>query len=113
MPDVRGSPALRPSPLVPGMWKMSVPKFVPTSGGMHSWSKRVRPTVPSRTRVGESVHVVPTVASLTLVSPTPDPSPKPYPPAPPLWGLPSHMSDVTVAFIWLYFPQTWAAEPRL
>ena len=58
IPDVRGSPPLRPAPLVPGMWNTSVPKFVPTSGGTHSWSKRVRPRVPSSTRVGESVHVV-------------------------------------------------------
>jgi hypothetical protein len=77
IPEVRGSPRLRPAPLVPGMPNTSVPKFVPTSGGMHSWSNRVMPTVPSRTRFGESVQVVPIVPSLTFVSPTPDPSPKP------------------------------------
>ena len=77
MPDVRGSPPLRPSPFVPGMWKTSVPKFVPMSGGRHSWSKRVPPIVPSRTSFGESVQLRPMVPSLTLVSPTPDPSPKP------------------------------------
>jgi hypothetical protein len=77
IPEVRGSPPLSPAPLVPGMWNTSVPKFVPMSGGMLVWSKRVRPRLPSSTSLGEMVQVVPRVASFTLVSPTPEPAPKP------------------------------------
>ncbi len=77
IPDVRGSPLLPPSPLVPGILKTSVPKFVPESGGMHVWSMRLMPTITSSTTFDESDQVVPTLASLTFVSPTPEPMPNP------------------------------------
>ena len=62
------------------------------------------------TKVGETVQVTPRVPSRTVVSPSPAPKPKPEPPAPPSGMLPSHVSQYTSAFIWLYLAQTWVEE---